>query len=49
MHPACIIMVKLTADLITSSPQFVNALGDREIDLRGVHLIGDGPANEMTN
>ncbi|XP_065184607.1 U2 small nuclear ribonucleoprotein A'-like [Sycon ciliatum] len=28
-------MVKLTADLVASSAQFVNALGDREIDLRG--------------
>ena len=27
--------MKLTADLILQSPQFTNALKDRELDLRG--------------
>ena len=27
--------MKLTADLILQSPQFTNALRDRELDLRG--------------
>jgi hypothetical protein len=28
-------MVKLTADLVSASPQFTNPLKEREIDLRG--------------
>ena len=32
-------MVRLTADLIWKSPHFFNAIGERELDLRGNHII----------
>lgn len=32
-------MVRLTADLIWKSPHFFNAIGERELDLRGNYLI----------
>lgn len=39
-------MAKLTADLVLGAPQFMNPLGDREIDLRGACPGGCGERAE---